>query len=132
MAGRNFETIESANLLELKEVLEAYAKYCEETAVLIDGKTIYTDGYKTVKKGLFALRNLLGKQLGQIAVSHPEVVATWDYRKKKTVVPIRLNAAESPPIYDLSQGNPSMKAQAKAVKKLIPDAKLKRKKSGKD
>ena len=91
-----------------------------------------TDGYITIKKGLFALRNLLAKQLGQKALNEFPIVATWKFRKPKKVEPILLNPGESIPIYDVSQGNPSIKAQAKAIKKIVPDAKLKRKPRGKE
>lgn len=118
MGGRRFESLNAKQLLELKEVLEKYAVYCGETAKQIENSTIYTDGYTATKKGLFSLRNLLAKQLGKLAVKEPEIVSEWDYRAKpKKATAIRLNtAAESPPVYDLTQGNPSIKQQAKAIK----------------
>lgn len=125
--GRKFENLTKDDLLLLQAILENYAVKCGEMADSLQSKTFRTDGFTTIKKGLFALRNLLAKQLGQQALSEFPIVATWVFRKNK-VTPILLTAAESPPIYDVSQGNPSMKAQAKAIKKLRP--KSKRKKPG--
>jgi hypothetical protein len=87
------------------------------------GKTIRTDGYTTIKKGLFALRNLLAKQLGQLALSDHPIVATWTFRKESqrktgTIEPTMLTkAAEPPAVYDISQGNQTAKASKSKRKK---------------
>lgn len=115
--GRKFEDLKKDDLLLLKAILETYAVRCGEMAETLEKTTFRTDGYTTVKKGVFALRNLLAKQLGQKALSDHPIVATWIFRKPKKVEPVRINtAAESPAIYDLTQGNPSIKQQAKAIK----------------
>ena len=136
--GRKFEDLKKEDLLLLKSILETYAVRCGEMAETLEKTTFRTDGYTTIKKGIFALRNLLAKQLGQKALSDHPIVATWIFRKPKNKVePIRLNTApETPAVYDLTQGNPSMKQQAKAIKaidkKAIQAAKKKAKPSKPD
>ena len=133
MPGRKFMHLTAADWLQIKEILDTYSVHCGEIAKqLSNGGTTYTDGYPAVKKGLFSLRNMLGKHLGKLTVSKPEIVGTWDSPRKKKVEPVLLNPGETIPIYDVSQGNPSIKAQAKAIKKILPDAKLKRKPRGKE
>jgi hypothetical protein len=138
MSGRKFEDIEAKEWIQLKEILEIYAEHCGAVAKQLgENGSLYTDGYTAVKKGVFALRNMLGKQLGRLAVEEPKIVATWEVRRKKKATPVRINtAAESPAIYDLTQGNPSMKQQAKAIKaidkKVTQEAKKKAKPSKPD
>jgi hypothetical protein len=123
MPGRNFDDMTAADFKQLQSILENYAIRCGETAEFLENRTFRTDGFVTVKKGIFALRNLLAKQLGQKALSDFPIVATWVFRKPKKAKPVRLNtAAESPAIYDLTQGNPSMKQQAKAIKAIDKEA----------
>jgi hypothetical protein len=119
MPGRHFDNLTSENLRELQAILEEYAKKCGEMADLLGDATIRTDGYVTVKKGVFALRNLLGKQLGVLAVSKHPVVSTWIFRKPKKNTLRKVAEAEG--VYDVSQGNPTKKQALKRVKKIQKD-----------
>lgn len=84
MAGRNPYDLNKQQFLELRDVLVAYARYYEQIAErLPPGGVIRTDGYDRVRRGCVAMRNMLGKQLGFLAISAPPVVSDWDQHFKQ-------------------------------------------------
>jgi hypothetical protein len=135
MTGRKFEDISAAQIRELKEILESYAIHCEEMARQLGDKPLRTDGYTTVKKGLFALKNLIGRQLGQMAVAKPEVVHSWVFRTKpnskhkpsqqKHAAGAAVNreekVAESAQSFDLAKEEQVSEPTAKSTKKKRPN-----------
>jgi hypothetical protein len=111
MAGRKFDYLDTEKWVELKEILEKYALYCDEVAKHTEQTgPVYTDGYTAVKTGLFALHNMLGKQLGRLHVALPTVVATWDTRRAQKV-------AEQQKKYDISKSNPTPNEAIKKIEK---------------
>lgn len=111
MSGRKFEYLDSEKWDELREILEKYAGYCAEVAEQTKGSgPLYTDGYTAVKKGLFAMKNMLSKQLGRLHVAEPSIVATWDTRRAQKV-------AEHQKKYDISKGNPTPEEAVRKIEK---------------
>lgn len=111
MAGRKFDYLDAEKWVELKEILEKYAVYCDEVAQHAkEAGPVYTDGYTAVKTGLFALHNMLGKQLGRLHVANPAVVATWDARRAAKVAEVKKK-------YDISKSNPTPNEAIKKIEK---------------
>ena len=86
MAAHEKTDVTKKDLIDLKQVMEAYAPRCAEMAEKLGETSIELNGIVTIHKGFFTLHNLIAKMLGRLAVMEPRDVdvSKWDHRKKNT------------------------------------------------
>ncbi len=78
MGGRHFLELQAKEFLELEAILKEYAEKCGKIADILKDKSFNTDGYPTVRRGIFSLRAIIAKQLGASSFDEPDVVVTWN------------------------------------------------------